>query len=437
MTLHSAVTGESCPAASAYATYPAANWFVEAFDASTLRQWIIAGNALGVRHGTTLEVHFPVSRGTVFEATAREPASGSHRWYQHYLEREIRLVGALVPSDTAINGMHWSGWAGLLPQASLARLMEVICESLPFAEAGEFSADVNSLVSTPRSLALLREIGVTRVEIGTPELASLLPNAVRWQERQQLTSALATTARAEGMESIGVDLIHGCPGQTTHGFTQAMDELLLTRPDRVNLRAGGGSSTLSRQDMLALAVQGLVDAGYTCIGIGQFARSSDPLAIAHRRGCLTRLPYGYSPRACGTLIAIGPGAIGMAGPTYYQNHRVPEDYCNALDSGELPVMRGRLLTPDDLVRRAVIHSFSTNLFVDIEVIEIAYLLDFRSYFALEMDELAQFEDEGLLRTDDGLISVTPAGWLALSTICAVFDSYARSQRQRIPSSNPL
>jgi len=439
MSLHSAVTGEFYPTASTYATYPGVNWFVEAFDASTLQKWIMAGNALGIHHGTTLEVHFPVSRGAVFEATAGDPASSSHRWYQHYLEHEIRLIGALVPPDTAIDGMHWSGWASLLPQASLARLMEVICESLPFADAGEFSADVASLASTPRSLALLREIGVTRVEIGTPDLSSLLPNAVRWQERQQLTNVLATAARAEGMESIGADLIYGCSGQTTHGFTQAMDELLRTRPDRVNLRrqAGADSGALSLQDMLTLGVEILIGAGYTCIGVGHFARSSDPLAIAHRRGCLTRLPYGYSPRTCGTLIAIGPGAIGMAGPTYYQNHRVPEDYCNALDRSELPVMRGSLLTPDDLARRAVIHSFSTNLFVDIEVIEIAYQLDFRSYFAVEMSELAQFEERGLLRTDDGLISVAAAGWLALRAICAVFDSYARSQNQRMPRLTPL
>jgi len=438
MILHSALTGESGHAACAYATYPAVSWFVEAFDTSTLQNWIMAGNAIGMHHGTTLEVRFPVSRGTVFEATAGDPTSSSHHWCQPYLEREIRLTAALVSPDAAVDGMHWSGWAGLLPQASLTRLMEVICSTLPFAEAGEFSADVNSLVSTPRSLALLRGIGITRVDIGAPNLPLPRPNAARWQERQRLTSVLAAAARTEGMKSIGVDLIYDCPGQTTHAFTQAMDELLLTRPDRVNLRLGGfDNSAPSSRDMLTLGVEGLVDAGYSCIGAGLFARSDDPLAIAHRRGYLTHLPYGYSPRTCGTLLAIGPGAVGMAGPTYYQNHRIPDDYCDALDRGELPIMRGRLLTPDDLVRRAVIHSFSTNLFVDIEVIEIAYQLNFRSYFAVEMSELAQFEQEGRLRTEDGLISVTPAGWRALGAICTVFDSYARSQRQRIHRLVPL
>jgi oxygen-independent coproporphyrinogen-3 oxidase len=54
----------------------------------------------------------------------------------------------------------------------------------------------------------------------------------------------------------------------------------------------------------------------------------------------------------------------------------------------LPVVRGLAVTRDDLVRRAVIMALMCQGEVLFESIELAHLIDFRSYFASELDSCA-------------------------------------------------
>ncbi len=436
MTLDSSTLRKFRRPAPDYATYPAPDRFIEAYDAPALANWITAGNAFGMRNGVTLEIRFPLTMRPIFGTKLDQHSGSHHDWYPHHLEREARLAGQRVSQDTVIDSMHWSGSAGALAEGTQARLLDVLRENFPFAASGAFSADVNPLVAGSSTLARLRQAGATRVEIGTPNLAGLSNDRIRWHERQARTSELVQAARQEGMTSIGADLIYGDAEQTRSGVEAALKTLLASEPDRITLRQstpGKTAKDLSSQlEMLRLCAAALADAAYLCIGIDHFARAGDQLAVAHRQGRLTRLPHGYAPRPSSTILALGPGAIGIAGPTYYQNHRNADDYCSALDRGALPVMRGLQLTPDDMVRRAIIHSFSTNLFVDIEVIETTHQLDFRSRFAAELQELASFEAAGLLQMADGMITLAPSGYLMLGTLCLIFDSYARQSKHSAP-----
>ncbi|HEY3076805.1 MAG TPA: coproporphyrinogen III oxidase, partial [Burkholderiales bacterium] len=124
-------------------------------------------------------------------------------------------------------------------------------------------------------------------------------------------------------------------------------------------------------------------------------------------------------------------AIGRIGPTYYQNQKRLDDYYAVLDAGRLPVARGLELSSDDLVRRAVIQALACHFSVSIESIELAYLVDFRSYFARELKDLHRLqEDEGLVDVSDDWITVTPRGRLLVRVICMVFDRYLREAQAR-------
>ena len=123
-------------------------------------------------------------------------------------------------------------------------------------------------------------------------------------------------------------------------------------------------------------------------------------------------------------------AIGRVGPTYYQNRKRLEDYCAALDAGRLPVARGLELGQDDLVRRAVIQALSCQFRVSIESIELAYLVDFRKYFAPEMARLRELAAEDLVELSPDWIVVTPKGRLLVRVICMAFDRYLRERQAR-------
>jgi oxygen-independent coproporphyrinogen-3 oxidase len=68
--------------------------------------------------------------------------------------------------------------------------------------------------------------------------------------------------------------------------------------------------------------------------------------------------------------------------------------------------------------------------LSIESIEIAHLIDFRKYFATELDDLREMVDAGLVRVDDKWITVLPRGRMLVRAISMVFDRYLRADRQR-------
>jgi len=161
-----------------------------------------------------------------------------------------------------------------------------------------------------------------------------------------------------------------------------------------------------------------------------FAKPEDELTVAQRQGRLHRNFQGYSTYAECDLLAFGVSAIGKVGPTYAQNVKTLDEYYDILDTGRLPVLRGIELTPDDLLRRAIIQALMCHFELSIESIEIAHLIDFKKYFAAELADLREMEKGGLLKIDDQWISVMPAGRMLVRAIAMVFDKFLRSDRER-------
>jgi oxygen-independent coproporphyrinogen-3 oxidase len=261
----------------------------------------------------------------------------------------------------------------------------------------------------------------------------------------ETTRRVMEEARAAGFRSINLDLIYGLPRQTLDSFNRTLDEVLALEPDRIALYSYAHLPTVflpqrriapaelpspeTKLELMTLAIGRLTRAGYLYVGMDHFARPGDQLAVAQSRGQLTRSFQGYSTHA-GDLVGLGLSAIGQIGPAYYQNLKELDAYYGALDAGRLPVLRGLELTPDDLVRRAVIQSLMCHFRVSIESIELAHLVDFRAYFAAELAQLKSFAADGLVEIDADWIAVTPKGRLLVRAISMVFDRYLREKRER-------
>ena len=92
--------------------------------------------------------------------------------------------------------------------------------------------------------------------------------------------------------------------------------------------------------------------------------------------------------------------------------------------------RGLALSRDDLARRAVIMALMCQGQVLFESIELAWLLDFRNYFAAELKQLGELAEAGLLVMDDVGIQVTAQGWFFVRAVAMVFDRYLQADRNR-------
>mgnify|MGYP006137300975 CR=1 FL=1 len=180
--------------------------------------------------------------------------------------------------------------------------------------------------------------------------------------------AIIQACRDSGFQSVNVDLIYGLPKQTPESFARTLQQVAQLRPDRIALygyahlperfkpqRRILGSELPPVPDkvtMLSQSLNTLQEAGYVYIGMDHFALPDDSLAVAKRQGRLHRNFQGYSTQPDCDLIGLGVSAIGKVGATYSQNAKTMEEYCDALDHGQLPVNRGLALSRDDLARRA-------------------------------------------------------------------------------------
>ena len=193
----------------------------------------------------------------------------------------------------------------------------------------------------------------------------------------------------------------------------------------IDLPSGG-----SKLNMLSMSLQSLQEAGYVYVGMDHFALPEDALAVAKRQGRLHRNFQGYSTQPDCDLIALGVSSIGRIGSTYSQNAKTLEEYYDAIDQGHLPIVRGLALSRDDLLRRSVIMAVMCQGELIYESIELGHLINFKSYFARELELLGDLATQGLLELDAHGLRVTPNGWYLVRAIAMVFDKYLQSDKDR-------
>ncbi|MEO8717257.1 MAG: oxygen-independent coproporphyrinogen III oxidase [Burkholderiales bacterium] len=433
-----------------YTSYPTADRFVEAFGEAELRQWLAKRNIGGFSQPLSLYVHLPFCDTVCYYCACNKVATrdkSQSAQYIKYLEKELALLAPSLDGVQAIGQMHWGGGTPtFLARDEIRALMASIERRFQREPGCECAIEIDPRTAAPGLMAFLAELGFNRASLGVQDFDPQVQKAVHRVQSEEETRRVAGEARAAGFRSLNVDLIYGLPKQSLDSFDRTLDKVIALDPDRVALYSYAHLPTLfkpqrrivaadlpgaeAKLQILSLAIGRLTRAGYLYIGMDHFARPDDELALAQSQGRLQRNFQGYSTRGGSDLVGLGVSAIGSVGPTYYQNQKRLEDYYAELDVGRLPVARGLELTPDDLVRRAVIQGLACQFRLSIESVELSYLIDFKKTFAPEMDVLRRLEAEGLVELQDDWIVVTPKGRLLVRVVCAVFDRFLRERQAR-------
>jgi oxygen-independent coproporphyrinogen-3 oxidase len=158
-----------------------------------------------------------------------------------------------------------------------------------------------------------------------------------------------------------------------------------------------------------------------------FALPEDPLAHALREGRLHRNFQGYSSQPDCDLIGLGVSSIGKIGDAYAQNVKTLREYYERIDRHQFAIARGRALVSDDRLRRDVIQALMCRGCVEFTLIEQAHCVDFREYFASELEHLEPLQIDGLVDIDRASIRVTERGRFLVRNVAMVFDAYLKSQ----------
>jgi oxygen-independent coproporphyrinogen-3 oxidase len=432
-----------------YTSYPTADRFVEAFNAETYSTWLRKREIGGISRPLSLYVHIPFCNTLCFYCACNKVITkdfSKAATYVDYLIKELEMQAALLGNERRVEQLHFGGGTPtFLSNDEIRKLMGAIRKNFQLIDNGEYSIEIDPRKVSDETVALLGEMGFNRISIGVQDFDPEVQKAVNRIQSEEETLQVIKAARANGFQSVSIDLIYGLPKQNLAGFKATLDKVIAAGADRLSIYNYAHMPALFKPqrrineadmpagqlklDILSLAVKTLTDAGYVYIGMDHFAKPEDELAVAQRQGRLHRNFQGYSTHSDCDLVAIGVSAIGKIGPTYSQNFRELEDYYDALDRNTLPIMRGMELNADDLVRRAIIQALMCHFEISKESFNIAYLIDFDQYFATELKELAEYEREGLLKISPHWISVTPKGRMLIRNICMVFDKYLRTKQE--------
>jgi oxygen-independent coproporphyrinogen-3 oxidase len=433
-----------------YTSYPTADRFVEAFGSAEWAQWVAKRNIGGIKQPLSIYAHVPFCDTVCYYCACNKVVTRDHgrsAKYIKYLLQEVARVGELLGDERRICQLHWGGGTPtFLSRDEMGTLMNALRAQFEFQPECECSIEVDPRQAEPGRMAFLAALGFNRVSVGVQDFDPEVQKAVRRVQAEATTRRVIDEARASGFRSVNLDLIYGLPKQTLDTFNVTLDKTLALDPDRIALysyahlpeafkpqrriQAADLPSAEAKLQILTLAIGRLARAGYLYIGMDHFAKPDDELAVAQRQGRLQRNFQGYSTHPESDLLGFGVSAIGRVGPTYYQNLRSLDEYYRALDDGRVPVWRGIELTQDDLLRRAIIQALTCHFRVSIESMEIAYLVDFRRYFAAELAALKPFADDGLVELGSDWITVTPKGRLLVRAVCMVFDRYLQASRER-------
>nr|WP_315494850.1 oxygen-independent coproporphyrinogen III oxidase [uncultured Rhodoferax sp.] len=435
-----------------YTSYPTADRFVEAFTADDYAQALAQrrSGAAALALPLSLYVHIPFCESLCYYCACNKIITKHHdkaTTYLRYLSREVDLHTERMGTGQTVSQLHLGGGSPtFLSDTELRELMGMLRRNFNFAPGGEYSIEVDPRTVDAARLDTLAELGFNRLSFGVQDFDPAVQKAVHRVQPAEQVFALVAAARARGFESINVDLIYGLPQQTPESFDRTLAQVNQLRPDRIALYAYAHlperfkpqrriatvelPSAGSKVSMLSRSLAAFMGAGYVYVGMDHFALPEDSLAVAKRQGRLHRNFQGYSTQPDCDLIALGVSAIGRIGASYSQNAKTLDEYYDYLDQGRFPVVRGLAVTRDDLVRRAVIMALMCQGQLQFESINLAYLVDFKSYFATEMEALQTLAGQGLVVLDDSGIQVTAQGWFFVRAVAMVFDKYLQSDRTR-------
>jgi oxygen-independent coproporphyrinogen III oxidase len=433
-----------------YTSYPTADRFVDAFGVQDYQQALDKRRIGGMALPLSIYVHVPFCESLCFYCACNKIITKRHERgteYLEYLRREMDLHLKHLGKGQTISQLHLGGGSPtFFNDEELTQFMDMIKRNFLLAPHGEYSIEIDPRTVDAKRLGHLAYLGFNRLSFGVQDFNAEVQKAVHRIQPAEQVFDLVGAARSLGFDSVNVDLIYGLPKQTPTSFARTLEQVAILRPERIALYAYAHlpqrfkpqrkihaedlPAAANKIEMLSIAISTFLSAGYVYVGMDHFALPTDPLAIAKRQGRLHRNFQGYSTQPDCDLIALGVSSIGRVGSTYSQNAKTLDEYYDHINQGKLPVVRGLALTSDDLVRRAVIMALMCQGELQFEAVELAYMIDFKQYFAAELVNLKASEKEGLVIVNDASIEVTSRGWFFVRGIAMHFDRYLQTDQNR-------
>jgi oxygen-independent coproporphyrinogen-3 oxidase len=305
-------------------------------------------------------VHVPWCRRRcgycAFNTYVRDPAApddGTHRRFVDAVRAELALAdAALGPDRPALTSVYLGGGTpSLLPPWALADVLDAVRDRFDVRPDTEITVEANPDDVHDRWLDAALSAGATRLSIGMQSAVASVLSLLDRAHDPHAAPAAATSARRAGFAHVGLDLIHGTPGETAADWDRTLDVALAAPVDHLSAYALG----IEPGTRLAARVR----AGSLPRPSGDDA--ADRYEVLDRRAAAAGLDWyelsnwsrGPDARCRHNLLAwrghhwwgVGPGAHSSVGGVRWWNADHPDEWSIRLQQGAGPVAGHEVLTP--------------------------------------------------------------------------------------------
>src|SRR5690606_7655028 len=363
-------------AAPRYTSYPTVPfWENEAFGTEEWKKRIYETFMQSAEEGISIYVHLPFCESLCTYCGCNTRITKNHAVETPYIDRllkEWEMYSVILGQhDIRVREIHFGGGTPtFFDPSNLQRLVMGLLEGATIVDDASFSFEAHPANTQKEHLQVLYDLGFKRLSLGIQDFDEHVQYLINRHQTVEDVERVMNEAREIGYTSINFDLIYGLPLQTQHTVRDTIEKSLAMSPDRISFysyahvpwikpgqRRFTETDLPTGQDKLDLYMLGkeMIEAqGYKDVGMDHFAQPNDELFIASVQGTLHRNFMGYADRYTPLLIGLGVSSISDAWTALAQNVKTVEKYYEMIDAGELPVVKGHLLTEEDVVLRRYI-----------------------------------------------------------------------------------
>ncbi|WJG10339.1 oxygen-independent coproporphyrinogen III oxidase [Aliiglaciecola sp. LCG003] len=425
-----------------YTSYPTALSFHDSF----VNDDVIKALKTTPNNKASLYFHIPFCHSLCYYCACNKIVTRHSEKADEYLQflfEEMSNRQSLL-SRHKVQQVHLGGGTpSFLTIQQLTNFIAHLHRTFSIEQDAEISIEID-----PRNLPLdyinhLSNIGFNRISIGVQDIDPKVQKAINRVQSTDFIHALVDRVKEIGMGSVNLDLIYGLPHQSLTAFAQTLDRVIEMDADRISLfnyahmpdrfaaqrkiRDHWLPSTEQKLELMQMAIERLLLAGYVMIGMDHFAKPSDELAVAQAQGKLHRNFQGYTTHSHCDLVGFGVSSISHIGDIFSQNRKDLQGYYANIREAGNAVCRGVKLTVDDQIRGYVIGQLMCNLSVNKTRVNQLFDIEFDHYFEQSLNALQPFITDGLIENGKQQIHVSARARFLIRSICMSFDAHINLQ----------
>lgn len=421
-----------------YTSYPTVPyWNADGFSPKEWKEKLVQTfERTNKKEGISLYIHLPYCEQLCHYCGCNKKITTQHSVEYPYIERVIKeweMYCKLLPQKPMIKELHLGGGTPTFFSAkNLHLLIRGILQKATLANDYEFSFEAHPSSTSYEKMQVLFDLGFRRLSLGVQDFSPEVQQIINRYQSVEEVANVTQQAREIGYTSVNYDLIFGLPKQTLGSIEDTIEKTIELAPDRIAYYSYAHVPWVSKAQRLysdndlpsndykrSLYEKGkkmLEEAKYIEVGMDHFALPSDDLTISYQHNALHRNFMGYTSAHTEVMIGLGVSSISDSWTAFAQNVKSLKEYERLIDQGEIPVIKGHLLTQEDMMLRKHILNLMCHF-------ETTWCETQNKYLPLAeiKDRLGEMEADGLLVLDENGVVVTPKGKPFVRNICMAFD----------------